>query len=998
MKNLLSFVVGLIVAFTLIPTVAGAVSTQWDWTGSVLRPFQSMWNAPVVVRNVISTSTTETNIFPRALFTQASSTEFCLIGDTCITTWPTGGSGGATTTINGVTGPSFTFATGTATGIGLTISSSTGTLTFTPTVSSGYNIPLTASTTEWTNFYNTPSTRITAGTGLAWNANTLSVSSSSLGLSAGFFAQGGNSFGTTATLGTNDSQNLAFETNNTTRMTIASTTGNVGIGTTVPATKLHVVAETRYNFGNEYAIVAADTSNPNQRVSLGYDDALSAGVLQAATEGSSWDTLLLNPNGGNVGIGTTNPTTKLFIKSATGVNSILGIDTTDSGNSTSNATIRLYEASTNKWDIYNDGDAGDLFKIEPTGGTNSLTINSTGNVGIGTSSPAYRLDVDQSSGTIAATFSGSGNGKVALGTGSNGPFIQAYNEAISVTTDLTLQVAGGNVGIGTSSPRSKLDIWDGDFTTHGRLYVRENDNGNDAVVITRDADEGYVDVYSNGSVVNRIRGNGDSYITSGNVGIGTTTPGSLLTVAGTTNITGATTLGSTLNVTGQTTLANASSTNLTVSTNSYLGTVRSGTWNGSTIGEIYGGTGQATYSTGDLLYASGSNTLSKRTIGSAGDILLVSGGVPTWTATSSLGLGTTFFQQGGNSFGTTATLGTNDSQNLAFETNNSARMTITSGGNVGIGTTTPQALLSVHPSVSNIYSQQLFNIGTSSTDSGHLFSVSATSTNLEVAPSHFSNAVSRVRVVIGSFVRAFENLFVNGTMASSWRNQFCDSMLLITSYTSDANSFCGFINFDTSSSGSLVTGPIYTAIRMPSATLALSNGTTADYASLTYDYVNASWIGTSTPRMEVIAGDLNDTATTTSFHIGWTNNMNSTSMPGIGCWVTASSTTANWVSLCSTGSATSTVDTGVSTTTLITKWRLELNSSTFSVRYKTNPNSSYTSVADITTNIPSTSTTLNAGIKVHRSAGGASIGPDMGIWGIRYWVFSPWNAYPDDDV
>ena len=38
---------------------------------------------------------------------------------------------------------------------------------------SGYGIPLTASSTNWNSFYNTPSNRITAGTGLAWTGNTL---------------------------------------------------------------------------------------------------------------------------------------------------------------------------------------------------------------------------------------------------------------------------------------------------------------------------------------------------------------------------------------------------------------------------------------------------------------------------------------------------------------------------------------------------------------------------------------------------------------------------------------------------------------------------------------------------------------------------------------------------------------------------------------------------------------------------------------------------------
>ena len=47
-----------------------------------------------------------------------------------------------------------------------------------------------------------------------------------------------------------------------------------------------------------------------------------------------------------------------------------------------------------------------------------------------------------------------------------------------------------------------------------------------------------------------------------------------------------------------------------------------------------GGTAQTTYATGDLLYASASNTLAKRTIGTTGQVLTVSGGVPTWGTAS----------------------------------------------------------------------------------------------------------------------------------------------------------------------------------------------------------------------------------------------------------------------------------------------------------------------------------------------------------------------------
>jgi hypothetical protein len=53
------------------------------------------------------------------------------------------------------------------------------------------------------------------------------------------------------------------------------------------------------------------------------------------------------------------------------------------------------------------------------------------------------------------------------------------------------------------------------------------------------------------------------------------------------------------------------------------------------------------------------------------------------------------FVNGGNSFGAAATLGTNDAFDLGFETNGTTKMTIQSGGNVGIGTVAPAAKLDV---------------------------------------------------------------------------------------------------------------------------------------------------------------------------------------------------------------------------------------------------------------------------------------------------------------
>ena len=67
-----------------------------------------------------------------------------------------------------------------------------------------------------------------------------------------------------------------------------------------------------------------------------------------------------------------------------------------------------------------------------------------------------------------------------------------------------------------------------------------------------------------------------------------------------------------------------------------LGTITTGTWHGSTIGEAYGGTAQTTYTTGDLLYASASNTLSRLSIGSAAYLLSVVGGIPAWRSPANI--------------------------------------------------------------------------------------------------------------------------------------------------------------------------------------------------------------------------------------------------------------------------------------------------------------------------------------------------------------------------
>ena len=78
-----------------------------------------------------------------------------------------------------------------------------------------------------------------------------------------------------------------------------------------------------------------------------------------------------------------------------------------------------------------------------------------------------------------------------------------------------------------------------------------------------------------------------------------------------------------------------------------VGTLTAGTWNASTIGAGYGGTGQSTYAIGDMLYATGTTALSKLAIGTSTYILVSSGTAPQWVAPSSIAIGTATNLAGG---------------------------------------------------------------------------------------------------------------------------------------------------------------------------------------------------------------------------------------------------------------------------------------------------------------------------------------------------------------
>jgi hypothetical protein len=179
-------------------------------------------------------------------------------------------------------------------------------------------------------------------------------------------------------------------------------TGNVGIGTTSPSVPLTVegggTTGSLTNIGTT-TTARFNTANPSIVLGLGYVSSDNPFLQAFNSVFNSANKLLLNPFGGNVGIGTISPGYSLHINRSTATLALDGI-TGSLGNSGAAIDLFGWATSNKNWQIGVANIGPDGFAITPStvaGGsvfsTPALLINSSGNVGIGTTAPDALLSV-----------------------------------------------------------------------------------------------------------------------------------------------------------------------------------------------------------------------------------------------------------------------------------------------------------------------------------------------------------------------------------------------------------------------------------------------------------------------------------------------------------------------------------------------------------------------------------------------------------------------------
>jgi hypothetical protein len=336
-------------------------------------------------------------------------------------------------------------------------------------------------------------------------------------------------------LGTSVSAYMSFLTSNAERMRITSG-GNVGIGTTSPGVKLDVIGALNVTSDSTEQIVIKTLTNTNRQLLIGYNYTPNYSYIQSVHQGVSYTNLLLQPNGGNVGIGCTPNYGKVEIQGATtdkrlyiGTNIYYSNSIDILGLSSIGGEIPL-------------GIAGSQIQYY-TAATERMRITSAGNVGIGTTSPSSKFHV-WNGGIKTTGFPSAGNPFNFLESNYNDSAvtvrfqninptngydadlgIQLMNTSASIVDVLRIKGSTGNVGIGTTSPSNKLTVESDDAfnqDTSGQIVIKGSTTTTKNLRIGFDTGNnyGYVQAINTGISTQPFV----MQPFGGNVGIGTTSP------------------------------------------------------------------------------------------------------------------------------------------------------------------------------------------------------------------------------------------------------------------------------------------------------------------------------------------------------------------------------------------------------------------------------------------------------------------------------------------